>query len=161
MSQGSEGADRAASLLVWNPKGPHVWREPPEETADYPGLTLCDNRVSGSINIGPSRLPIWAIIHAAIHGDWHDVESGWSPGNYGFTADDLSGFLYFLLEQRGEFGRLLMILADVERIDNDRDDAGLDVAPWWQQPDSRDRVISQLERCLAVLRNPSSEVGAS
>ena len=149
----------------WNPNGPHIWRQPDEESLDlYPGLTLDDGRVSGSINIGRSRLPLWAIICTAIHQDWQAVEDGWSPtAHYGFTADDLSAFLYHLLELRGEFGRLLMVLADVERIGDERDDDefAIDTAPWWQMEDLRARVIEQLERCINVLRKPSPEDGAA
>ena len=126
------------------------WRKPPEETVDlYPGLTVCDNRVSGSITVDRSRLPLWAFITTAIHGDWTRVEDGWSPTeNYGFTADDLSRFLHCLLEQRGEFGRLLLVLADAERCEQKR--GGWEKS-WWQTKRHRKRVGDQLRRCMAVL----------
>lgn len=125
-----------------------VWRKPAQCTTDYPGLEVQDNRVSGSINIGPTRLPLWAIIT-----DW--VLSGWeaTADNYGvpgsFTEQDMSNFLYELLEQRGEFGRLVCILADVERQERLRDEYPFKA--WWRIPASRGRVIDQLRRCLNAL----------
>lgn len=130
-----------------------VWRVPSVETEDYPGLTVCDNRVSGSINVGSSRLPLWAFIWAAIHEDWASVESSWEPGkHYNFTAEDLSHFLYCLLEMRGEFGRLLLTLADAERREQNSNHLK-DDRPWWERPRARGKVLAQLKRCLVALEN--------
>jgi hypothetical protein len=126
---------------------PTVWREPPAMTEDYPGLVVHDGRVTGSITVGQSRLPLWAFIWSAIHKDWTDVEAGWSPTeHYGYTADDLSDFLGHLLNLRGEFGRLVLVLADMER--RDRRPMG---RAWWERPKKRQRVIDQLRRCLNAL----------
>jgi hypothetical protein len=148
-----------------------VWREPAEATEDYPGLHVHDGTVSGSIRCG-GRLPLWAFAYTAVTRGWDAVEAGWSPTeHYGFDAEDLGRFLSDLLEVRGEFGRLLCVLADVERIEGERADDGADghfaaVHPagqvcecgpmawersWWQQDDLRGRVADQLRRCLAVL----------
>ena len=122
------------------------WREPPEESeGPYPGLVVCDNRVSGSITTGRSRLPLWAFIWPAVVAGWHEAEHGWSPSEYGWTADKMGEFLYHLLEARGEFGRLLLVLAEAERTESDMGD------PWWQDDAMRERVVEQLRRCLAVL----------
>lgn len=126
------------------------WRNPAVESDDlYPGLVVHDARVTGSITAGPSRLPLWCFIAAAIHQGWEEVEDGYSPSEFGFTADDLSGFLYNLLELRGEFGRLLLVLADAERCERQR---GGRIA-WWTTKKHRKRVADQLRRCLAVLED--------
>jgi hypothetical protein len=129
-----------------------VYRRPAEATEDYPGLHIHDSTVTGSIRCG-GRLPLWAIITTAIHHDWDQVEEGWAPTEcYGYTADDLASFLYDLLEQRGEFGRLLCVLADVER--HTRTDA-IDYVPWWKRDDLRERMVSQLRACLDMIENPA------
>lgn len=124
------------------------WRSPGEESHLYPGLCLCDDRVTGSITVGCSRLPLWAIVSTSILEGWDSVEHGWSPTeHYGFTADDLAGFLYDLLEVRGEYGRLLLVLADAERCERGQ---GARRA-WWQTKRHRKRVRAQLQRCLDAL----------
>lgn len=153
---------------------PRVWRDPDEETDDlYPGLVVHDGRVSGSITAGKSRLPLWAFNSTALYSNWDEVEKGWSPTRYyGWTEDNHADFLYNLLETRGEFGRLLLVLANAEREERDREDAyltevapgeavinitpGTEIgdnmpAPWWLQDDLRQSVIDQLKRCLEVL----------
>ena len=152
------------------------WRNPDEESVDlYPGLVVHDGRVTGSITIGQSRLPVWAIIGSAITEGWDTVEWGWSPGeHYGFTDKDLADFLYNLLECRGEFGRLLLILADAERRESDRrhdvlephgplvnvtpgDPDAVELPPsWWEDDELSKPVIDQLRRCLAVLEDGGS-----
>lgn len=146
------------------------WREPAEESVDlYPGLVVHDGRVSGSITVGQSRLPLWAFSSVAITHGWDEVESGWSPSDYEFTAPNLAGFLGDLLEMRGEFGRLLLVLADAERRDRERQEDALvphgpivnvtpgdpDAvelpAPWWDDPELSGPVIEQLRRCLVAL----------
>lgn len=152
-----------------------LWREPAEETEGYPNLVVHDGRVTGQITIGPSRLPVSAILSTAVAEDWDSVEEGWSPtGDYGFTEDDLLGFLHDLLQARGEFGRLLLALADAERVTDEREHAVLDAyadadgmilvktwppgpdtvelpAPWWEVPELRRPVVEALTRCLAAL----------
>lgn len=125
------------------------WREPGEESTNlYPGLVVHDGRVSGSITIGRTRLPIWAIISTAIRDGWPAVTAEYEPPSE-FTEEHLADFLYWLMEQRGEFARLLLVLADVERDEAERDDDGL--TPWWDHEPSRCRVIDQLQRCLQAL----------
>lgn len=122
------------------------WREPGEETENlYPGLVVHDGRVSGSITVGRSRLPLWAFVWTALIQGWDEVERGWEPSQYGWTADKTGEFLHHLLEMRGEFGRLLLMLAEAERTENEMGD------PWWQDDAVRERVVEQLRRCLAVL----------
>lgn len=130
-------------------RGP--WREPDEESAGlYPGLVVHDGRVSGSITVGQSRLPLWCFIYTAMHDGWDQVEAGWSPTeHYGFTADDLSDFLHDVLELRGEFGRLILLLAAGER--SERVSRESWPKAWWEKQNHRKRVRDQLRRCLAVV----------
>lgn len=155
----------------------YPWREPGEETTDlYPNLVVHDGRVTGSITCGRSRLPLWAFASVAITHGWEEVEGGWEPSDYGFTAKDLAAFVYNLLEARGEFGRLLLALANAERLENLREDAVLDEAtggqggmvdispwkedsvklppPWWDDPELSAPVRDALQQCLDALDHP-------
>ena len=120
-----------------------VWREPAVQTNGFSKLMVNDNVQTGSINVRGTRLPLWAIIFTAINEGWERVEQGWSPDeHYGFGAKDLALFLYCLLEQRGEFGRLLLVLANAEHKNDDG---------WWEKPNHRHRVMKQLQNCLDAL----------
>lgn len=126
-----------------------IWRTPGTRTAGFPKLMVDDNVVSGSINVRDTRLPLWAIIFTVINEGWDAVEMGWSPQNtYGYSKQDLTNFLYCLLEQRGEFGRLLLSLANAE---NSR-------RTWWENKTTRHRVINQLKRCLSALEQVESDI---
>ena len=156
------------------------FRQPPELSDDlYPGLAVWEKRVTGSLTLKDSRLPLWAIISTAVKQGWDEVERGWGPGDNGYTADDLAAFLYDLLEHRGEFARLLCVLADVHRVEAEREHAEDKahneavshpggycmcpnrpwVEPWWNQPDLRRRVADQLQRCLATVQHRSTTEG--
>jgi len=120
-----------------------VWREPAIESHGFPKLMVADNVQSGSINIRGTRLPLWAIISTVIDEGWGYVERVCSPTkHYGYSEQDLAHFLHCLLNQRGEFGRLLLVLANAEH----RNDEG-----WWEKPKHRAVVIRQLQRCLDAL----------
>ena len=125
------------------------WRRPAADTEDYPGLVVSDDRVTGSITTGHSRLPLWCFVTTAICEGWPAVERGWEPSQYDFDAEALALFLYHLLEQRGEFGRLLCVLADEERKEQNRHRT----RAWWEQPTSRKRVAKALRRCLDALES--------
>lgn len=129
---------------------PDPWREPSEESVDiYPGLTVWDSRVSGSITAGRSRLPLWAFAYTVVVEGWDQAEHGWEPSQYGMTAEDFGNFLCYVLEQRGEFGRLICILADAERWERQK----LKRSAWWQNRKQRKRVADQLRRCLAAIED--------
>ena len=133
------------------PKYQGVWRTAGTETRGFPNLMVHDDVVTGSINVRGTRLPLWAIIFTAITEGWEAVESGWSPeGHYGYTRQDLANFLYNLLEQRGEFGRLLLLLANVERTSDDG---------WWLKKGARQRVMKQLQSCLDALSQEEGDNG--
>jgi hypothetical protein len=123
------------------------WRCPRTESASlYPKLSLNDGRVSGSITVGLSRLPLWAFSTEAIKHGWETADDEYDID--GLTEDDFAGFIYNLLEMRGEFGRLLLMLADAERRDRQ---ASVTAPPWWQGKKNRKQIAAQLRRCLAVL----------
>ena len=127
-----------------------VWREPGEESVDlYPGLVVCDDRVTGSITAGRSRLPLWAFTGCAVVHGWAEAEAGYSPSDYDMTAESLGAFLYNLLELRGEFGRLILMLANAERLERERD--SWDDPAWWETPEITGPIVDQLRRCLAKL----------
>lgn len=132
------------------------WRKPAESSDDlYPGLRMHDGTVSGSIRLGDTRLPLWAITGVLMEGGWEGVEQDWPNENGRYGEDPRSvvgGFLYDLLELRGEFGRLLMVLADAERCDHAQ---GLRRS-WWETKRHRKRVGDQLRRCLAVLEGETT-----
>lgn len=145
-----------------------MWCQPAEETEGYPGFVVHDGRVTGSITAGATRLPLWAFIPQVVLHGWEAGASDYDPDTPATVA---AGFLYDLLEARGEFGRLLLTIADVQRIEGVREEAegeqhwrdhhepgetvcdcgGPFPPPWWEQDDLRDRVAEQLRRCLDVL----------
>ncbi len=128
-----------------------VWREPNEEsTGIYPGLVVCDDRVSGSITVGRSRLPVWAFIGEVIRHGYDSAEDydAEDERHGSFSRDDAAAFISHLMEQRGEFGRLILLLADVER----REAHGRGV-PWWETKRNRKRMAAQLRRCLALVED--------
>ncbi|MBC8142268.1 MAG: hypothetical protein H7Y38_12590 [Armatimonadetes bacterium] len=125
-------------------------RIPPEESVDlYPGLCVHDTRVGGSITVSQSRLPVWAIVGMAITGGWDKVVDSWNyiEAEYDWTDNDMANFLRDLTEPRGEFGRLLLVLADVER---QASSSSADPA-WYEQAQMRDRVREQMRRCIDTL----------
>ena len=125
-----------------------VWRRKGTRSKGFPKLMVDDNVQSGSINVRNTRLPLWAIITTAITEGWEQVERGWeSENHYNYSRHDLAHFLYCLLEQRGEFGRLLMLLAKVERLEC-----------WWENTNARRRVIKQLQNCMDALNELESEL---
>lgn len=157
------------------------WREPREETVDlYPNLVVHDGRQAGSVTVGRSRLPLWCFIAEAVRSGWDEVEASYEPTkHYGFTEDDLIDFLHDLLEARGEFGRLLLALANAERLEGEREDAVFDAhtaktgetvinvspwdpnalqlpGPWWADPVLKRPVVDQLRRCLDALSDESA-----
>lgn len=129
-----------------------IWRHPAEESLNlYPGLVVHDGRCVGSITAGVSRLPLWALIPAIIYQGWNAACLDYAVSDYHeISQTSMAEFLGSLLDQRGEFGRLLLILADVERRDRNRFDRGDDRA-WHEIGRERGRVVRQLRRCLEAL----------
>lgn len=124
------------------------WRDPDEESVDlYPGLVVHDGRVSGSITVGRSRLPLWAFVGLVPTHGWDEAERSYDLAEMGYTATALGAFLHDLLEMRGEFGRLLLVLADAERCENSPGGRH----PWWETKRHRKRIGDQLRRCLAAV----------
>jgi len=118
-------------------------------------MVVDDDRVSGSITVGRSRLPVW-VLYSRLCGE--TIEE--LATDYNVAVDDIKGVLrlaYWITECRGEFARLTLTLADVERRAADLEDRD---KAWWEVPDERQRVIDQLQRCLKVLtKNCCDEEG--
>lgn len=126
-------------------------RWPGEESIDlYPGLVVSDGqhrRVSGSITVGRTRLPLWAFLPQTVREGWTEAGDYYHEGDEQvFGREAAVEFVAALLELRGEFGRLLLVLADAER----RETRGGRKA-WFATKLHRKRVRRQLERCIAVL----------
>lgn len=140
-------------LLADQVKPGSLHRWPGEESVGlYPGLVVSDgehSRVTGSITVGRTRLPLWAFISEVIrHGFADGAQDYYSVTNWeDFGEDDAAEFFYQLTELRGEFGRLLLVLADAERCESN----GGGRRAWYQTKRHRKRVGDQLRRCLAVL----------
>ena len=131
---------------------PHL-REPDLETEDYPNFVVHDARMSGSITAGYTRLPLWCFVSEMVRGGWAKVADDRDIDS--ITEDQLATFLYYLLEARGDFGRLLCVLADVERRAmraSERDPNG--VFTWWYHPKMKARVREALQRCIDSLDAP-------
>ena len=135
-----------------------VHRRPGEESIGlYPGLVVSDgehSRVTGSITIGPTRLPMWAVISGVICEGWSHAEREYYPDEHipayhDFDASAAANFFYNLMELRGEFGRLLLVLADAERTSTIHRD-------WTGTKKHRKRVADQLRRCLVLLEADAS-----
>jgi hypothetical protein len=137
------------------PRRPWTWREPEAETEEYPGLFVDDARVSGSITTGRTRMPLWCLPWPLVQGGWAEVRKGWDDIEqppFSWDADKMAGFLSDLLEHRGELARLLLVLADVERREREREDRSrAPVRAWWERRQDRARVAAQLRRCLVAL----------
>lgn len=117
-----------------------VWREPDGETVDYPGLVVHDGRVTGSITIGYTRLPVWAVVPSMMHDGAARIRESY-PGEY--EPQDIISFVYSLLDLRGEFARLLCVLAKAERNEHGNG--------WWKRKTVRRRVKRALQRCVDAL----------
>ena len=113
----------------------------------YPGLGVDDNMVSGSITVRGLRLPLWAFSYEAIVSGWDQVEAEYDPGVYGYEAAEFAEFITNLLSVRGDFARLLCVLAEAERAERARGD----LKPWWRTKTHRRRVAAHLESCLQRL----------
>jgi len=126
-----------------------LFRRRGRETEDYPGLVVCDNRVSGSITAGRSRLPLWALTGTLSANGWAGVEENWED-THGLTNETFFEFVHHLLESRRSFGRLLSILADVARREDERRER-VDWPFWRDHKPSVRRVKKVLEECLREL----------
>lgn len=130
---------------------PHL-RDPDEETEDYPGLVVHDGRVTGSITAGYTRLPLWCFVGEVIRRGWSKVQRDRDIKE--IDKETLASFLYFLLEHRGDFGRLLCVLADVERRSAEIVEETHGEFSWWYHPEMKARVREALQRCIDSLDAP-------
>jgi hypothetical protein len=111
----------------------------------YPGLSVNDGRQSGSICYPGTRIPLWAHQWGAI--DLDDYAHDDDPIDEWEQTG--TAYVHHLMQQRGEFARLLLVLADAERCEAHRQDR----TAWWDTKRHRKRVGDQLRRCLAILED--------
>lgn len=147
----------------------YPWREPGEESVDlYPGVVVHDGRMTGSLTFGRVRTPLWAPQLGFLDAEDYAVEPEAQKAAEAFLRD--------LLQARGEYARLLLVLADAERREQKREMAVLDEATggqggcvnvtpgdpdavtmppaWWEDPTLYAPVVAQLRRCLALFDLP-------
>lgn len=112
----------------------------------YPGLDVTDNVATTSITV--NGVGLWALTGRRL------ADEGWDSiaSDYGlppsFTREDYYTFLHHLLECRGEFARLICILADVEREESE----AREHEDWaWWETERKGRVVEQLKRCVRAL----------
>ena len=122
------------------------WRVERIGTKDYPGLSVHDGMSAGSIRM-EGAAALWAITATVLKFDWGFLSKSW--GDPEMTEDEFRSFIHNLMQQRGEFGRLVCVLADVER----RSHAN---KVWWQTKTQRRRMIAQLQRCIDALQEEES-----
>lgn len=131
-----------------------VHRSPGEESLDlYPGLVVSDgeqSRQGGSITVGRTRLPVWAFIGEVIRDGWASGTGDYYDFEDGEVFGQAAVFFCSLLDHRGEFGRLILLLADAERCSTVN-------RHWTQTRRHRRRLADQLRRCLAVLESEEDE----
>lgn len=113
-------------------------------TEDYPGLFVWNARCSGQATIGQSRLPLYGVLPGALLWGWGDAQSKYPHLGAGGPFAD---FLERLLEARGEFARLLCVLADVERQTEG-------ITDWRDDSNAVNRVRTHLLCCLRDLNAP-------
>lgn len=108
----------------------------------YPGLVVMDGRVTGSVTLGQSRLPLWCL-PARFDIGWHTGD----PNSHGVTDDDLSQFTYNLFEMRKPWARLILTLADEHRMAMR--------GPGWfgESKRAKKRLRAALDACLADLES--------
>lgn len=118
-------------------------RRPSEASVGlFPCLTVTDNVQSGSICFDQTRLPVWAPLWRV-----QELDDYTQPGDPAEAWEEAAnGLVFNLLQQRGEFARLLLVLADAERCQHHGGRRA-----WWDTQRHRARVGDQLKRCLAVL----------
>lgn len=125
------------------------WRSPSEESHIYPGLCLHDDRQTGSITAGCTRLPLWAFIGELVDGGYKAANYDYEVERCGLSQEALSEFLYCLMELRGDFGRLLLVMAEAERSERQNPRG----TSWWKTKKHRKAVREQLRRCLDILED--------
>ena len=140
-------------------------------TEEYPGFVVHDGRVTGSITLGHSRLPLWCLINIMIDAGYSAAAEDYPILSTCATAAEIGSFLYNLLEHRREFARLLCVLADVERQEREPANASMAIPidpgnlpsalqPWYKDPKNRERVRAVLHRCLNELDHFEAEDGS-
>lgn len=126
-------------------------------TEDYPGFVVHDDRVTGSITLGPTRMPLWAPISTMIQAGYDAAVECWPslPGEG--SPEAIGSFVEDLFQQRKEFGRLLCVLADVERREREARLGDHSAQPWYALTENVERVRTILQSCLQHLDTVASQ----
>jgi hypothetical protein len=124
-------------------------------TEDYPGFVIHNGRVTGSITLGHSRMPLWAPISTMIHAGYQAAVESWPSLPKEGSAKAIGLFLQDLFQQRQEFGRLLCVLADVERRERETRRKG-SRQPWFAHTENVERARATLHNCLQHLDSLAS-----
>jgi hypothetical protein len=132
---------------------------PDKITEDYQGFIVHDGRVAGSITVGPTRLPLWAPISTMIDAGFSIAAQSWPSLSEQSSPKAIGQFAQDLLWQRKEFGRLLCVLADVERQDREARSGGgqRSLQPWYAHAENVERVRASLQSCLQHLEVIAAE----
>ena len=122
----------------------------------YPKLEVVKGVVSGSVKIKDTRLPLWAFAVQVVTHSWGYVDMSYGIEEAGLSRETFGVFLFDLFQQRNEFGELILVLADVERLDRelmDAEDDALDALSidWKRRPADVKRVRAALHACLKAL----------
>jgi hypothetical protein len=123
-----------------------------EDTEGYPGFRVHDAMSGGSITFGRSRLAVWAVTADLVKYGWErGVAESYEPPT---GEAEFAELLHNVFQLRGEFGRLLLAMANAERRESrawERWDRRRPIPKaWWTQPDVYGPVVEQMRRCLAL-----------
>lgn len=122
-----------------------------DATEDFPGLIVWEERMCGDITVGHSRLPIGMVLAIMLQDPpVADVEDCY-PDVTKKEQRRLVEFVRCLVGHDGDWGRLLCVLADVNRKTANRRDRNWNAKPWIHRRKDRDRVRAALLTCLAAL----------
>lgn len=130
-------------------KPEEIWVQPDKVTEDYPGFVVHNGRSWGSITVGPTRLPLWCLIQTMVSAGYEAAVGEHPTLPEHASAKEIGTFLYHLLEQRRELGRLLCVIADVVR--REREAQRESRLPWYANPENVSRVRAALHSVLEEL----------
>ncbi|HEV2929125.1 MAG TPA: hypothetical protein VGW74_10575 [Propionibacteriaceae bacterium] len=124
----------------------------PGEPTPWPDMAVRDGPAGGSITYRGVAL-WWPYLDVDFHeaGDWApdpaDADA-WAEA----WEEDVRSFLHCLLRAgHGSWGRLLVTMADVVRIESERFEQAPTLDGWQDDPELRGRVADALRVCLADL----------
>jgi hypothetical protein len=132
---------------------------PDKITEDYPSFIVHDGRVTGSITFGPTRLALRGPIGTMVYAGFSRAVESWPSLAEQSSPEALGNFLEDLFQQSKEFGRLLCVLADVERQEREARLGSREPfsPPWYAHAENVERVRASLQSCLQHLEVIAAE----